>query len=581
MIDGRQPFPERPILITFDDARADSFALADPVLARYGLKATMFVPTARILDEDGFHAGWDTIRRHAASGRWEMQAHGHDAHSPVVMNPAGGRGEFLAYRRWLPAEGRAETPAELVERIAADHVRCKAEIERHVPGQPVIGYAFPLNQVAYAQDEGREALRDVNERIGKRYFRFGAIQDDTGYNRFRAGEAAPFMLRRFEAPEEWTAEELLAHLARHDPVRSARLALARLALAEGRPRAARKMIQEIVREEPLVAPQAERTLAEIAWEEDRPRSASSHLAAAQPSAGPGRGADTFSSRVAWRNSAGAGFDTTLFSDSDRRSVAELGTTLRYPLPFENVELRLRAGHVRMTERSTGSLSGLQVSGDVGAALGRHLQVSGWARHRELSELRRSSLNGGLEARLRAERHSFSLRWSSEEVDTVPAQVRLITHETMAGRYALVSPAWRFEAELARFTYSDGNLREDVQGTLLRRLGPYRSWAIGAMVAFQDARFDPPEYWAPRDLVQAFARVSYSHAWRGATSFGADVGLGGAHDPLNDVRPAAFVRLQLSRWWGSQRRVATTVELQGRAIPAYQSAGATFRLELRF
>src|SRR6185295_2019169 len=36
MRSGEKPFPSRPILLTFDDARADSFQLGDPVLVRFG-----------------------------------------------------------------------------------------------------------------------------------------------------------------------------------------------------------------------------------------------------------------------------------------------------------------------------------------------------------------------------------------------------------------------------------------------------------------------------------------------------------------------------------------------------------------
>src|SRR5258708_32795391 len=40
------PLPNRAVLITFDDAYADFAETAWPILKRFGLPATMFVPTA-------------------------------------------------------------------------------------------------------------------------------------------------------------------------------------------------------------------------------------------------------------------------------------------------------------------------------------------------------------------------------------------------------------------------------------------------------------------------------------------------------------------------------------------------------
>ena len=56
------------------------------VLERHGLKATMFVPTGRILHDHPFFADWKTIASHAGSGRWNLQSHGHHAHDPITVS---------------------------------------------------------------------------------------------------------------------------------------------------------------------------------------------------------------------------------------------------------------------------------------------------------------------------------------------------------------------------------------------------------------------------------------------------------------------------------------------------------------
>src|SRR5207244_610571 len=45
---GRGRLPNKPLLITFDDARLDSFRYGDPILAKYGLKATMFAALVNV-----------------------------------------------------------------------------------------------------------------------------------------------------------------------------------------------------------------------------------------------------------------------------------------------------------------------------------------------------------------------------------------------------------------------------------------------------------------------------------------------------------------------------------------------------
>jgi tetratricopeptide (TPR) repeat protein len=84
--------PARPILITADDAQRDFFRLADPVLKKFGMRATMFVPTALTESDHPFFADWPTLRRYHRTGRWDIQSHGHQAHLPITIDSAGTQG---------------------------------------------------------------------------------------------------------------------------------------------------------------------------------------------------------------------------------------------------------------------------------------------------------------------------------------------------------------------------------------------------------------------------------------------------------------------------------------------------------
>ena len=72
--------PERPILLTFDDGRLDSFRGADKVLAEHDFRATMFVITGTTDREIPFNLYWHELRDMEDSGRWDLQLHAHDGH---------------------------------------------------------------------------------------------------------------------------------------------------------------------------------------------------------------------------------------------------------------------------------------------------------------------------------------------------------------------------------------------------------------------------------------------------------------------------------------------------------------------
>jgi peptidoglycan/xylan/chitin deacetylase (PgdA/CDA1 family) len=78
--------PDRAVLITFDDGYADNVHTALPILARYRLPATLFVPTAYVgqlnrwnprVGYDTRHATWDELRCWVAAGL-EVGGHAHD-----------------------------------------------------------------------------------------------------------------------------------------------------------------------------------------------------------------------------------------------------------------------------------------------------------------------------------------------------------------------------------------------------------------------------------------------------------------------------------------------------------------------
>jgi Polysaccharide deacetylase len=68
----RAGLPIRPILISFDGGRWDSYQNADSVLAKYGYGATMSVIAGEV-GHGPFYPDWNELRRMRDSGRWDIE----------------------------------------------------------------------------------------------------------------------------------------------------------------------------------------------------------------------------------------------------------------------------------------------------------------------------------------------------------------------------------------------------------------------------------------------------------------------------------------------------------------------------
>ena len=122
--------PQRPILITFDDAFLSSWTVADPVLARYGWSAAMYVPTG-LVGLPG-RMTWRRLRQAESSGRWQIDEHAGDGHVMSTVDAAGRRASFYANELWT--NGRQETFAHYKERVSGDIRKGRTVLTRNLPG---------------------------------------------------------------------------------------------------------------------------------------------------------------------------------------------------------------------------------------------------------------------------------------------------------------------------------------------------------------------------------------------------------------------------------------------------------------
>ncbi len=152
MLYNKLPFPEKSVIITFDDGYESNYLLAYPLLKKYELKATVAaVVVSTVQAEAGGaqnipHLTFAQMQEMQDSGLVEIGSHSYNGHGMIVTGANGAQGKFFVSRMYLPEEGRKETAAEYIERITQDLRRSKDVLEGQL-GAPVNYFAYPYGVV--------------------------------------------------------------------------------------------------------------------------------------------------------------------------------------------------------------------------------------------------------------------------------------------------------------------------------------------------------------------------------------------------------------------------------------------------
>jgi peptidoglycan/xylan/chitin deacetylase (PgdA/CDA1 family) len=194
--EGGPPLPERAVMISFDDGRADALLWATPLLQQVGAVATMFVITDQADDPNTYYAGWDALER---SGVWDLESHTADLHQEVDV---GGRRlpAATAVRRFESIDGWKH-------RIDQDLDRADEAIERETGRRPV-AFAYPFG--AWGGDDRTNdprvalGLRDV---LGEHYA-LAFHQDHQDELRLAEPTTARHGIARMEVGD-WSGRELV------------------------------------------------------------------------------------------------------------------------------------------------------------------------------------------------------------------------------------------------------------------------------------------------------------------------------------------------------------------------------------
>ncbi len=177
--EGKFTLPPRPIIITFDDGRKDSYYTTDDVFKKLGFEATMFVATGEALEGNSFYLTWDELKTVRDSGRWEIEAHGRNSHDVIpltekVRNDAD-TGRYLNSKMYLAEENRIETTEEFEKRIEEEYINGINDLKNYLGINPQY-YAIPLNDYGQQEVTNYAEAIDFNQEVIKRNFKLAFIE---------------------------------------------------------------------------------------------------------------------------------------------------------------------------------------------------------------------------------------------------------------------------------------------------------------------------------------------------------------------------------------------------------------------
>ncbi len=195
--------PPRPLLLTFDGGRLDSWTGTDAILSELGFNAVLFVDVGRVEEADPMYLTWQELNRLQSSGRWDVQLQSGTGHrqirygsSPTDVGP------FYAYR------GSEEVLGGWRERVFSDITYGEEQLAAHVEGYRPLAFAPPYGNYGQAGTNDRRIPRELLARL--------LLSFEVVFTQDRSGFASPGSrnpLGRIEIARDVTEAQLHGLLA--------------------------------------------------------------------------------------------------------------------------------------------------------------------------------------------------------------------------------------------------------------------------------------------------------------------------------------------------------------------------------
>jgi peptidoglycan/xylan/chitin deacetylase (PgdA/CDA1 family) len=207
-VSGKQvDLPPRPLLLTFDDGRTDSWTGADGILRDLHFNAVMFVDVGRVDHRNPEYLTWAELQTAQDSGRWELQVHSGEGHIMIRYGPdPDDTGPYYAY------EERNEAFEAWRERVRSDVEWGQSTLAEQIPAFRPLAFSPPYG--SYGQD-GTNDERIPGDLLGWLTERYRAVftQDENALARARSNQP----LGRIQVTRKTTGGELHAMLLSGEP----------------------------------------------------------------------------------------------------------------------------------------------------------------------------------------------------------------------------------------------------------------------------------------------------------------------------------------------------------------------------
>ena len=190
--------PPRPLLLTFDDGRTDSWTGADGILRELHFNAVMFVDVGRVDHGGPEYLTWQELRTAQDSGRWELQLHSGHGHQMIRYGPEPDEtGAYYAYE-----EPREDFDAWR-QRVRSDIEWGQKTLAEQIPAYRPLAFAPPYGN--YGQD-GTNDERIPGDLLGWLTQRYRAVFTQDRNALARSGSHQP--LGRIQVTRHTTGGEL-------------------------------------------------------------------------------------------------------------------------------------------------------------------------------------------------------------------------------------------------------------------------------------------------------------------------------------------------------------------------------------
>lgn len=171
--EGKFTLPPKPIIITFDDGRKDSFYTTDEILKKLGFKATLFVATIKANENEPFYLSWDELAKVKNTSRWEIEAHGRRSHEEVPTDEKGTFGRYLTSRIYTPGKG-LESIEAYKKRVKQDYINGLVDLKKHLNIDSLY-FAVPFNNYGIDESNYEEAYT-YNQELTHEFFKLGFVE---------------------------------------------------------------------------------------------------------------------------------------------------------------------------------------------------------------------------------------------------------------------------------------------------------------------------------------------------------------------------------------------------------------------